>query len=83
MSTRLQVVMSEEELDELKAAARAARLTVSEWVRQALRDARSAASPQLTDAELEAVFDLAAPHRFPAPDIDQLNTEIVSGYLDR
>lgn len=37
MSTRLQVVMSDEELDEIRAAAERSQTTVSEWVRTALR----------------------------------------------
>jgi Arc/MetJ family transcription regulator len=40
MSTRLQVVMSDEEHEELRQAAGRARVTVSEWVRRALREAR-------------------------------------------
>jgi Arc/MetJ family transcription regulator len=40
MSTRLQVVMSEEEYDDIKSAAERRRLNVSEWVRWVLREAR-------------------------------------------
>ncbi|MXX69488.1 MAG: hypothetical protein F4Y74_11070 [Gemmatimonadales bacterium] len=40
MSKRLQVVMPEAELDEIRDAARRNRVTVSAWVRRALRDAR-------------------------------------------
>ena len=41
MSTRLQVVMPEVELDEIRDAARRNRVTVSAWVRRALREARA------------------------------------------
>jgi len=41
MSKRLQVVMDDAEYDEIQAFADARRLTVSAWVRQVLRDARS------------------------------------------
>ena len=41
MSTRLQVVMDEEELDEIREAADRGRMTVSEWVRMVLREARA------------------------------------------
>jgi Arc/MetJ family transcription regulator len=41
MSKRLQVVMGDAEYDEIQEAADAARLTVSAWVRQQLRDARA------------------------------------------
>ena len=40
MSTRLQVVVSEEEMIALRQAARRRGLTVSEWARRALRRAR-------------------------------------------
>ncbi|MEQ9398170.1 MAG: hypothetical protein RJQ04_03290 [Longimicrobiales bacterium] len=45
MSTRLQVVMDESELAEIQDAAERARLTVSEWVRLVLREARGVTSP--------------------------------------
>ena len=41
MSTRLQVVVSEAELNEIRDAARGNRITVSAWVRRVLRDARA------------------------------------------
>jgi plasmid stability protein len=42
MSKRLQVVIDEEEYGEIRTAAGRARLTVSEWVRRVLREARAA-----------------------------------------
>lgn len=40
MSTRLQVIVSDEEMISLRRAARRSGMTVSEWARQALRRAR-------------------------------------------
>ncbi len=40
MSKRLQVVLSEAELEEIRDAARRNRITVSAWVRRTLREAR-------------------------------------------
>ncbi len=40
MSTRLQVVMSDPELDEIRTAAEQRRMTVSAWVRLVLREER-------------------------------------------
>ena len=40
MSMRLQVVMKEKELDEIRAAAEQRRMTVSAWVRLVLREER-------------------------------------------
>jgi Arc/MetJ family transcription regulator len=45
MSIRLQVVMSEAEHEEIRAAASQSRMTVSAWVRRVLRDARTGGSP--------------------------------------
>lgn len=42
MSTRLQVVMSDDELGEIRAAAERSQTTVSEWVRTVLRAEREA-----------------------------------------
>jgi len=49
MSTRLQVVMSKAEHDEIRAAADRRRITVSEWVRLALRDQRGRESRRATE----------------------------------
>ena len=74
MSTRLQVVMEDEELEEVRAAAARARLTTSEWVRLVLREARggrgaraSAAAPARVRAGTEAsgVDGYAAASRSP------------------
>lgn len=75
--------MSEQELRELKAAAAAARMTVSEWVRQSLRAARAAPRFGRSAADLDEIFATAARHRFPAPDVEQMNEEIARGYLER
>lgn len=79
MSTRLQLVIDEDELEEIRAAARRERLTVSEWVRIALRRARDAPPPHDDDA-FSAALTAATAHRFPAPDIAQMNAEIAEGY---
>ncbi|WP_370327625.1 hypothetical protein [Euzebya sp.] len=63
-------------------SAASARMTLSEGVRQSLREARSAPSGSLSDAELQEVFGEAARYRFPAPDPEQMNEEIARGYLE-
>lgn len=42
MSKRLQVVLGEDEYEEIRLAAEARQLTISEWVRRELREARAA-----------------------------------------
>jgi hypothetical protein len=80
MSKRLQVVLEDEELDEIRRAARRHRLTVSEWVRQALRERRRSEPEQDAAAKLAAVREAAA-HAYPTADVGEMLREIESGYL--
>jgi len=80
MSKRLQVLLDEPELREIRRAARSQRITVAEWVRQALRAARRHESSADVDQKLAAIR-AAARHEHPAGDIDQMNAEIERGYL--
>ncbi len=79
MSQRLQVVLDEKELQEIRKVARRNRLTVAEWVRQALRAARRKEPRQEAWAKLAAIRKAAA-HAFPTADIDQMLAEIEKGY---
>ena len=80
MSRRLQVVLSEPEWRELQKAARAQRLTVAEWVRQALRTARRGAASSSADGKLAAIRT-AVRYSFPSGSVEQMNEEIAGGYL--
>jgi len=65
---------------EIQRAARSHRMTVAEWVRQALRAARR--HEPLGDLEKKrAAIRSACRHRFPTADIEQMLAEIESGYL--
>ncbi len=77
MPKRLQVLFDEEEYREIQGEARRQRVTVSEWVREALREARNN-SPETVDAKLRAIAD-ASRHRFPTADIDTMLKEIGAG----
>ncbi len=81
MSKRLQVLLEEPELREIQRAARTQRMTVAEWVRQALRAARRR-QPTIDAKKKLAAIRAAARHSFPTADIDQMLAEIESGYLD-
>jgi hypothetical protein len=81
MSKRLQVLLEEPELREIQRAARSRRMTVAEWVRQALRAARRREPTKDADRKLAAVR-AAARHSFPTADIDRMLAEIERGYLD-
>lgn len=82
MSKRLQVVLDDEELEEIRRVARRYRMTVSEWVRQALRAQRRTEPLQEGDRKLAIVRE-SAEHAYPTADIDEMLGEIESGYLAR
>lgn len=82
MTKRLQVLLDDPEWREIQRTARAKRMTVAEWVRQALRFARRRESAGDVDKKL-AALRRAARHDFPTADIDQMNEEIERGYRDR
>lgn len=65
---------------EIKTIAEAQRLTVSAWVRLALRDARRGLPRTPKRRKLEAIA-AAAGHRFPAGDIETMLAEIERGFV--
>jgi hypothetical protein len=79
MSKRLQVLLEESELAEIRRAARLSRMTVAEWVRQALRRARR--EEPVTDTKRKiAMVREAARGEYPTADIGQMLAEIERGY---
>jgi hypothetical protein len=80
MSKRLQVLLAEGELREIRRMARAQRMTVAEWVRQALRAARRREPAGDIDTKI-AVVRAAVRHAFPTGDIGDLLAEIERGYV--
>jgi hypothetical protein len=80
MSKRLQVLLQDAEMEEIRRIAGHHRLTVGEWVRQALRAARSQEPVIEATRKLEAVRE-AAGYSFPTADIGQMLAEIERGYL--
>lgn len=79
MSKRLQILVDDHELADIRAAASQQGMTMSEWVRHALRTARRQHADGDTSRKL-AVVRAAASHRFPTADIDQMLEEIERGY---
>ena len=77
MTKRLQVLLEEEELTEIQDVARGQRLTVAEWVRQSLRQARHD-QPGATDVKLRALAE-AYRHSYPTGDIGTMLDEIEAG----
>ena len=72
--------MEESEMREIRRAARAVRVTVAEWVRQALRAARRGEPIGKIGKKIEVVR-AAVRHAYPTADIDQMLREIEHAYV--
>jgi hypothetical protein len=79
MSKRLQVILHDLEMREIQRAARSQRVTVAEWVRQALRAARRREPIGETGKKIQ-VIRTAVRHSFPTADLDRMLQEIEDGY---
>jgi len=79
MAKRLQVILQDPEYREVQRMARARRMSIAEWVRQALAVARRQ-EPLGGNGKKLAVIRAAAQHDFPVSDIDGILAEIEKGY---
>jgi hypothetical protein len=73
--------MDEKELREIRKLASREHVSVAEWVRRALRDARRSVPASQARTKHEAL-DVALGHAFPTADIDAMLEEIERGYAD-
>lgn len=76
MAKRLQVILKDPDYREIQRAARARRMTIAEWVRQALVQARRREPAGAAGKKLE-VIRAAARLDFPSSDIDRMLGEIL------
>jgi len=79
VSKRLQVLLPDQEVLDIQRLAKRERLTLGEWVRRALREARTSRPVIEPAAKLKAVRRAAA-YSFPAADITQMLDAIERGY---
>ena len=79
MAKRLQVILKDPEYREIQRAARSRRMSLAEWVRQALEAARRQQPTGDINGKLESIR-AAARHEFPAGDMDAMLAEIEAGY---
>jgi hypothetical protein len=79
MSQRLQVLVDERELREIRRLAHREHVTVAEWVRRAIRDATRRVPGTAPDRKLGAIR-AAATLDFPTADIDEMLEQIERGY---
>jgi hypothetical protein len=79
MAKRLQVILQDPEYREIQKMARTRRMSLAEWVRQALDLARRR-EPLGDAAKKLEVIRAAARHEYPAGDIDTMLADIEKGY---
>jgi hypothetical protein len=79
MSTRLQVSIPDSEMSDIQRLAKRERLTVGEWVRRTLREARAKQPAIDPETKLKAVRR-GAKYSFPTADIEQMLGEIERRY---
>lgn len=79
MSKRLQVIVNEKEWRDIGRIARRRGLTVSEWVRQVLREARQREPDGDVGTKLDVIRS-ASKNSFPTSDVPQMLDEIEQGY---
>jgi hypothetical protein len=79
MAKRLQVILKDPEYREIQRVARSRRMSIAEWVRQALELARRREPGVAVGKKLE-VIRAAARHDYPSGGIDSMLAEIESGY---
>ena len=79
MSKRLQVLLPDQEMEEIRRLARRERLPVAEWVRRVLREARSERPVHEPEQKLGAIRK-AADHSFPTGSIEEMLAEIERCY---
>ena len=80
MAKRLQVILQDPEYREIQRMARARRMSLAAWVRQALDVARRREPVGDVSKKLEAIR-AAAKYEFPTSDIEDMLAEIEHGYL--
>lgn len=79
MTKRLQVLLDDEELAEIRQLARRRHQTTAAWVREALRVARDTTSYPETGRKLRAVRE-AATLAYPTGEIEEMLDEVERGY---
>jgi hypothetical protein len=79
VAKRLQVILQDPEYREIQRLARTRRMSIAEWVRQALDVARRREPLGDVGKKLD-VIRAASQHDYPTGDLDRILAEIESGY---
>ena len=80
MSKRLQVLLPDEEMAAIQRTADDEKLPVGEWVRRAIREKQGRKPVRSAEVKLAAMRK-ALTLNLPTCDIEQMNAEILQGYL--
>ena len=80
MSHRLQVLLDEDEHQALKRAARRRGASMSQYVREVLRESWSAEPSSPVEAKLAVVREAAA-HAYPTAESEEMEAQIQAGVL--
>lgn len=80
MTKRLQVLLPDPEYREIQKIARSRRISIAQWVRQALHMAKREEPIGDVSQKLEALR-AASKFEFPTADIERMLAEIEQGYL--
>jgi hypothetical protein len=80
MSKRLQVILRDSEMTEIQRLAKREHIPVGEWVRRALRAARTSEPVNSPEIKLKAIRRAAKLSYGPAIEIEQMLEEIEKGY---
>ena len=78
MAKRLQVILQDPEYREIQRMARSRRMSIAEWVRQALEFERRR-EPVGDSGKKLAVIRAAAQHEFPVSSIEEMLADIEKG----
>ena len=78
MTKRLQVILQDPEYREIQRIAKARRMSIAEWVRQALSAARRYEPLGDTSKKLDVIRE-AALQEFPTADIEEMLAQIERG----
>jgi hypothetical protein len=78
MSERLQVMLDDADMKEIRAIARRKGMTVAAWVRRAIQAAKADKSGDDSQRKLRALR-VATSHSFPTADIEEMLAEIGKG----
>ncbi len=79
MSIRLQVILDDEEMQELKGRAEQDQVTVSAWVRRAIKHEMRERPGKRASEKLDIIRSSAS-YEFPTGDYEEMAAEVESGY---